>query len=229
MNLESILEYSAFKMDNSLKITIGGAPRSGSTYLAYILDRQYNISGLPIIKTHMESHHLARAIAPDPKENWIIPVRNPEDTAKSFLVWHYHKDSVEKVQNNHGDTTAAYGILDTLARLWETILLNKKNFIIVDFNDIVSDRIKLESYLENLIPTLKERKFSSLVSDEEIQKKLIDDSRTDLKTELNYLNLGNFPRQRTELYLSVSREFDSKRYTKRFLYLEELKKELLSF
>jgi len=215
-------------LDTREKITIGGAPRSGSTYLKYFLTCQYKGSELFIQKTHLELDHLDRIKNPDKEETWLIPVRNAMDTAKSILAWQNHKEPKNFLDKIYSTTTLIYGTLDSITRLWETILLDKSKFIFLDFNLLISDKNYVETKLESNISRLLVEKCPFKVSDKEIKDNLEKDDRNNFLTEEDYLNMGHIPRNKSEILKNLDIIFDSDVYTKRLQYLDSLSLELLS-
>lgn len=220
-------------MSNSLdtreKIVIGGAARSGSTYLQYLLTSQYKESGLFVRKTHLELDHLDRVKNPDNEETWIVPIRKPKNTAKSILAWATHKDSTKFLDEAYVTTTPLYGTLDSITRLWETMLLDKHKFIFLDFDFLISNKKYVQSKLEFYIPRLLKEKHSNEISEEEIKEKLETDDKNRFSTEPEYLNMGHLPRKKSEIYEKLEILFESDIYVRRFQYLNSLYSELVSW
>lgn len=215
-------------------LVIGGSPRSGSTYLQYLINQQYITEKVSISKTHMEKDHLTQITDTNYNETWVVPVRDPHDTAISTLVWYYHNDSKKSIDHNYNTTASAYGVLDSLTRLWETILLDKQKFVLIDFDVLISDREKLEFILDTEISWLSSLKRDSNVSDSKIKEILSSEDKQTYKHSLevrsddDYANLGHLPREKSKLFLEVTESFKADRYSRRFEYLDALKSELLN-
>lgn len=216
-------------LDTREKIVIGGAARSGSTYLQYLLTSQYKESELFIRKTHLELDHLERIKNPDSEETWIVPIRTPKSTAKSILAWATHKDSTKFLEQTYITTTPLYGTLDSITRLWETILLDKNKFILLDFDLLTSNKKYVQSKLEFYIPRLLEEKHDNEISEKEIKEKLEIDDKNSFPTESDYLNMGHLPREKSEIYENLTTLFESDIYARRFQYLNSLYSELVSW
>ncbi len=214
--------------NDTIKITIGGAARSGSTYLRYLLVSQYNSKKIDISKTHLDSDHLDRIQNQNLDEIWIIPVREPKSCVKSILAWEIFNKNKEKLSDPKNIKNIALGVLDRVTNLWETILLDKKKFIFLDFNVLTLDRKNLENFLEKNIPNLSNIKNEIYVSDQEIKNSLeLEDKNIYRDNKNKYLALGHLPRELPDDIKNIVKEYDKEYYNRRFKYLEELKKELL--
>lgn len=216
--------------ENKPKIIIGGAPRSGSTYLQYVLNFQYKNSKFDTAKTHEENDHLNNINNPVENNFWLVPVRDPRDTVKSILNWSFYDQGQKEVEATYTNTTPYHGALDSLTRLWETILLDKKKFTLIDFDVLVSNRSEIELKIETSLPFFVDLKEKKVVSNTYIKNRLIQDDRKNLyhREEKAYLHIGHLPREKSDLYEEISKRFDSPMYNRRFEYLYQLKSELLS-
>lgn len=231
MSLESTLEFLVLgSQEGKPKVIIGGAPRSGSTYLQYILNFQYKNTDFETVKTHIESDHLNHINNPIKDNFWIVPIRNPKETVISTLNWSFYETGQKKLEDMYTNTTPYYGALDSLTRLWETILLDKTKFTLIDFDILISDRLKLQQKIEKSLPFFVESKEDREVSDDYIKNRLITDDKESLasREEKAYSHTGHLPREKSNLHNSIAKSFDSSVYKRRFDYLSELKSELLS-
>lgn len=231
MSLGSTLEFSVLgSQEGKPKVVIGGAPRSGSTYLQYILNFQYKNTEFETIKTHLESDHLAHINNSTDTNFWLVPIRDPKDTVKSMLNWFFYEKGQKNLEAMYTNTTPYYGALDSLTRLWETILLDKKKFTLLDFDVLISNRSDLESKIEKSISFFSELREDKEVSNDYIKNRLINDDKETLhnREEKAYLHTGHLPREKSDFYDDISRAFDSQVYARRFEYLYQLKVELLS-
>lgn len=215
--------------DTREKIVIGGAARSGSTYLQYLLTSQYKEYELSIAKTHLELDHLNHIKSPNENETWIVPIRNPKSTAKSIFVWSTYKDSVKFLEETYVTTTPLYGILDSITRLWETLTVDKSKFIFLDFDVLISNKTYVEKKLEFYIPRLLKEKYPYEISEKNIKEKLEADDKNTFSTINDYQNMGHLPREKSEIYIDLDRLLESDLYSRRLQYLNSLASELLSW
>lgn len=203
---------------NFFKIHVGSLARSGSTYLRYLIENQYD-SPLKTQKSHNPKEHEARADRDFSCDEFVFAVRAPIDTLKSQLVW--------RLVDKPLDRDLVRSVLNEASHLWEVVLSAPEEFFIVDFEAITSKESEIMAALEAKHPSLLDLKSKTSLTTDNVKSKLEYSSKDGLGP-IEYIERGHLPRQASNNSDLVESELASKFYTHRINYLESLYQELIS-
>lgn len=219
---ESLLAFSELKINKaSTKIFIGAPPRSGNTYLRYVLGVAHR-GYVEISGGHNVHSAIDRLESTDTDTIFVSPVRDPRDTVISSLVW--------LALETNGEVTyeLTNAALQTVTTYWEILLTEPDKFCIVDFDDLIAKDSTLVSRFHD--------KYESLA-----EYNTADSSATDLAYELlnsdddsNYENdqvlfkaRGHLPRGKSEYTDAAEYAVSNIAHKKRLEYLYSMHKQLV--
>lgn len=171
---------------------IEGYPRQATTYLKTLLSRSYTQKNVAVTgRTHIPKY----LDLYQKNLYFILPVRDPIDTITSWLV----KNGFFKSLNQYGvsNATINFGnkIIDDYILFFEKILNNdhKEQFIILKFEDIISNSSLIIEKIKNFVQIDPENKeFLNLNLIEEMEK----DYKYTIENQKNHWNRhGYVPRE----------------------------------
>lgn len=199
-------------------VYIGSLPRSGSTYLKYLIHYTYHPL-VPVDKSHNPADHL-RIISGDKNQYLTIFVVRPVlDGLVSQLVWH----TMEKKL----DEKLIRSTLEDHCWLWEIVLADPKKFFIVDFNSIKNNPQVVMAEIERNYTDLVEFRrpeFPNAV-DAALERLTLDGKNMG---EEVFLLRGCAPRPDAPNKGLIIEALKNPLYSKRIEYLESLYEEFLT-
>ena len=206
---------------------VGAPPRSGNTYMRYILKDAYANSikdaGSLIKNDHSSSYALEHVLnSTDQSPIFVCPIRDPYDTLKSKLVrtffeWETPPNIVQYV-------TA----LDDLSFYWEILLVSPEKFCLVDFNELVSDKDSIISKIDAKYPQVSIYKNPDPLTKEGMLEYMrAEDESKYGDNEKLFLSSGHTPRAESEFSEQAKQLLSTPAYVKRLEYLYSMYKELL--
>ena len=205
---------------------VGAPPRSGNTYLRYVLQDAYsNTEDIGEVFKHDHSSTYALEHLVDKNNTFPIfvsPVRDPYATLKSKLV------------RTFGEWDTPPGVIeyatsvDDLCLYWEILLLNPSRFCLVDFNELTADKDSIVNKIDQRYPETAGYRNLELSTNEEILDfmRLEDDGKYGGNEKL-FLSYGHTPRGKSEYSDSAEKLLSSPVYARRLEYLYKMYEELL--
>lgn len=199
-------------------IYVGSPPRSGSTYLKYLLTENYTHGKIHVEKTHSRDTIIEAAESSLEYNSFFFPVRNARDILKSAVIWNF--------QDSNNIDNLVWMSLEEITIIWETVLSAPNQFFIIDFNTLANSELTLLDKIDEKFEFLKKIRYEKPMPLSSIKNLLETHSLLDLGTDL-YANRGHLPRQESEHVKAVNDEIASPVYKKRLDYLDSLQVELL--
>lgn len=218
------------RVDSSMESTVffvGAPPRSGNTYLRYVLQDAYNNPHKDTDELFAYNHSSAFALkhlleSENDLPIFISPIRDPYDTLKSKLV-----RTFEEWGANPGIVEYATAV-DDLCLYWEILLVNPSKFCLVDFNELIADKDRIVEKLDDRYPSVVIYRNASPLTNEQILDNVrLEDSQQYRNNEKLFLSSGHVPRAKSEYSELADELLSSPVYSRRFAYLYEMYKELL--
>lgn len=206
---------------------VGAPPRSGNTYLRYVLKDSYNNPlkdpGSLIKHDHSSSYALDQSLKPgNDSPIFITPIRDPYDTLKSKLVRTFYEwDTVPNVIEYAPS-------VDDLCLYWEILLTAPDKFCLIDFRELVADKDRVVSKINSKYPEVITYKNPSPLTNEQLlaEMKEEDDNMYGNNVEF-YLSYAHTPRGISEYSKQAQELLASPAYKRRLEYLYEMYRELL--
>lgn len=198
-------------------VYIGSLPRSGSTYLKYLIHFTYHPL-VPIDKSH-DPKVLLNIISGNKNQYLtVFMFRSVLDGLVSQLLWH----TMEKPL----DERLIRSTLEDHCWLWEIVLADPEKFFIVDFNSVKNNPNGVIAEIEKKYPDLAEFRFQEIP---DVPKAALDRLTEDGKQMGKdvFLLRGCAPREDAPNKQLVIDSLKNPLYLKRIGYLESLYKEFL--
>lgn len=208
---------SSTKTYSDVDVYIGSLPRSGSTYLKYLIHFTYHPL-VPIDKSHDPKDHLKIISGEKSQYLTIFMVRPVLDGLISQLAWH----TMEKTL----DERLIRSTLEDHCWLWEIVLANPEKFFIVDFNSVINNPHGIITEIEKKYPDIAGFKFQEIP---DAPKAALDRLTADGEKmgQDAFLLRGCAPRADAPSKSLIVESLKNPLYTKRIKYLESLYKEFL--
>jgi hypothetical protein len=218
----SLLAYLELEINNQYsEIFIGAPPRSGNTYLRYVLGVAHHGS-VPISGNHETRSAIEQLISAKPETIFVTPVRDPKDVVVSTLVWL----AVETEGIIDYELTNA--ALQTVAAYWEIVLTDPSKFCIVDFNDLVNNGPSFITKFTKKYQKLPKCEIDSKEVVEKAYELLSSDDERNHNNDRSFLQArGHLPRSRSQYVDSAESSVLNIVHKKRLEYLYSMYGQLI--
>jgi len=222
-DLRDALDLSLF----NTTFFVGAPPRSGNTYLRYVLKDAYSNpikdSGSLIKNNHSSSYALNQALSTESVAPiFICPIRDPYDTLKSKLVRTFFEWDTAPNVIEHAPS------VDDLCLYWEILLIDPSKFCLVDFKELVVDKDKVVSKIDERYPEIKIYKNPTPATNEQLLAEMSKEDGDKYGDNIKlYLSSAHIPRSKSEYSDAAEELLSSPAYARRLDYLYVMYKELL--
>lgn len=206
---------------------VGAPPRSGNTYLRYVIKDAYNNlvedTGLFIKHDHSSTYALEQALGVEyVAPIFVSPIRDPHATLKSKLVrtfyeWETPPNIIQYVTS-----------VDDLCLYWEILLVNPSKFCLIDFNELVADKDSIIEKMDQKYPELVKHKNPEPLTRLGLLEYMgLEDEGKYGDNEKLFLSSGHTPRPKSEYSDMAEELLSTPAYARRLDYLYDMYNELL--